>query len=189
MPSMVDVLGHFAMALLWALPAWLIWDGRVSLAFIALTLSTAMLPDLDLVLRSVLLVHHHGITHTFLFVLGVALAAGAVVEYALGPFLKRTVLQTEGYTVSNGALFVFIAGGFTVGGFSHVFADMLSAPDIAQPVEPFWPLVDKPWSFDVIFYTSPWWNEGLLIVAVVLHIVAARLDRRIEHPFRIERIT
>lgn len=184
---MVDVLGHFGMALMWALPAWFIWDGRVSLAMVALTLTTAMLPDVDLVLRDVMAVHHHGVTHTVVFVLTVALIAGALVEYGFGSFLKRKWLKAKGYTVSKGALFVFIAGGFTLGGFSHIFADMLSAPDISTPIEPLWPLIDKPWSIDVIWYANPWWNEGLLIVAVLLHIAAAYLDVHVEHPFRIER--
>jgi hypothetical protein len=61
------------MALLWALPAWVRWDGRVNLAFIGFTFATAMLPDLDLVLRSVLPITHHGITHTVLFVVALAL--------------------------------------------------------------------------------------------------------------------
>lgn len=184
---MVDVLGHFAMALLWALPAWLVWDGRVSIALIGLSLVTAMLPDVDLVLRGFLAVHHHGITHTIVFVLGVALIAGAIVEYGFGSLLKRTWLEAEGYTVSNGALFAFVTAGFALGGLAHLFADSLSAPDVAQPIEPFWPLWNKPWSLDLIWYTSPWWNEGLLVVALVLHAAAAYGDFRVEHPFQIER--
>ena len=186
---MVDVLGHFGMALLWAIPAWIIWDGRVSMVFIGLTLVTAMLPDADLVLRNFFAVHHHGITHTVVFIVTVALIAGAIVELGFKSWFERAWLKSEGYTISTGALFVFVAAGFMLGGFSHLFADMLSAPDIAQPIEPFWPLLDKPWSVDVAYYTSPWWNAGLLTLALALHAVLAYLDLDIGHPYRIQQRT
>ncbi len=186
---MVDVMGHFAMALLWALPAWFVWDGRVSLTLILLTAGTAMLPDVDLVLQGVLPITHHGITHTVVFVVGVALVAGAIVEYAFGSYLRRTWLSAQGYVVSERALFALVASALTLGGFSHLFADLLSAPDIAPPIAPLWPVYDQPIIVDVIYYNSPWWNVGLLIAAVALHLAAAYADFTVEHPYRIERTT
>ncbi len=184
---MVDVMGHFAMALLWATPAWAVWEGRVSLAFVAFALSTAMLPDVDLVLRSVLPVQHHGVTHTVVFVTAVALVTALLVEFGLKSRLEQLWLTERGYTVPRWALFAFVFGGLLLGGFSHLFADMLSAPDVAAPVEPFWPLFDKPWSVDLIWYNSSWWNAGLLAVGLSIHALAAYADRSAAHPWTLRR--
>src|SRR6056297_1471227 len=184
---MVDVMGHFAMALLWALPAWALWDGRLGLLFVGFAASTAMLPDVDLVLQTVLPVQHHGVTHTILFVTLVALLAGGVFEYGLRSWLQRQWLEARGYRLSAGTLFVFIAVGLLLGGYSHLFADMLSAPDIAPPVNPFWPFFDKPWSVDVIWDNARLWNAGLLIAAVLLHIVVASADVSLSNRWGVDR--
>lgn len=174
---MVDVLGHFGMAFLWAFPAWFRWDGRVSLAFIGFVISTAMLPDVDLVLRDFLPgFHHHGITHTVVFVTGVALVAGVVAAHVLRPTIERWWMHSEGHTVSRVDVYGFVTGGLLLGGLSHVFADMLSAPDVAQPVEPLWPFLDKPFSLDVIYYSAPTWNLGLLLFALALHVATGYAD-------------
>jgi len=184
---MVDVMGHLAMGLLWALPAWALWDGRLGLLFIGFTLSTAMLPDVDLVLQTFLPVQHHGITHTILFVTLVAFVAGGAFEYGLRSWLERQWLKKRGYRLSAGTLFVFVVAGLLLGGYSHLFADMLSAPDIAPPVNPFWPFFEKPWSVDVIWYNDRLWNAGLLVVAVVLHIIAASIDVSLSDRWSVDR--
>jgi hypothetical protein len=71
------------------------------------------------------------------------------------------------------AVGLFVAGGLFLGGVSQVLGDMLSAPDIAQPIEPLWPLVNEPISLDVLYYSSVWWNLGLLVVAVLAHLAMA----------------
>jgi hypothetical protein len=184
---MVDVMGHLAMALLWSLPAWALWDGRVSLLFIGFSLTTAMLPDTDLVLQMVLPIQHHGITHTVVFVTAVALVAGAIAQYALEDWLDRQFLKERGYTLVPGTLFVFVVGGLLVGGYSHLFADMLSAPDIAPPVEPFWPFFEKPWSVDVIWYNDRTWNAGLLLVGIIIHVLIAASGFSYSHRWGLER--
>lgn len=70
-------------------------------------------------------------------------------------------------------VFVFATAGFLTGGLSHIFADLLSAPDIASPLEPLWPLYDKPIIVDVIYYDSVFWNFELLAVAIVVHLALA----------------
>ena len=174
---MVDVLGHFAMAFLWSFPAWFRWDGRVSLAFIGLAVSTAMLPDVDLLLRELPIgVHHHGVTHTVLFVTAFAIVVGIAAAHVLAPLIERWWIQSEGHAIPRHEVHVFVTGGLLVGGLSHIFADMLSAPDISQPVEPLWPFLNVPISFDLIYYTAPAWNAGLLLVALALHLVAGYVD-------------
>lgn len=183
---MVDVMGHLAMGLLWALPAWFLWSDRVALTFVGLTLLTAMLPDVDLVLQGIsgLGVHHHGVTHTMLFVGIVSLLAGAVATLLLSGDEDQWFGLDR---FDDGATFAFTTGAFLTGGLAHLFADMLSAPDIATPIEPFWPLFDKPWSVDLIWYNSPWWNLGLLIVAVLAHAaVGYAVDPR-PHRYRVRR--
>ena len=170
---MVDVSGHFAMALLFAAPAWVVWNRRGALAFVGFSLVTAMLPDSDLVLRHVLPVSHHGITHTFLFVAVVSILSGAIAARVLTERFNanRWIRSTH---ITPRTVFVFATAGFLVGGTSHLFADVLSAPDIAAPLAPFWPLYREHVIVDVIYYDSPIWNFGLLAVAVAIHLALAR---------------
>ncbi|PSQ09036.1 metal-dependent hydrolase [Halobacteriales archaeon QS_5_68_33] len=179
---MVKLMGHLGMALLWSLPVWFVWEWRVNLAFIGFALSTSMLPDVDLVLRDFLPVVHHGITHTVVFVVATGLVVGAVVEFGLRRWLDRAWFGQRGLAVSQWALFTFIAGGLVLGGFSHLFADMLSAPDIAAPVEPFWPVFDKPWSVDLIYYSAFAWNVGLLAVGILAHLAFAAVHLQFGEP-------
>jgi inner membrane protein len=170
---MVDVSGHLGMALLFAAPAWIVWRRRGALAFAGFSLLTAMLPDVDLVLKTVLPIQHHGITHTILFVAVVSVLAGAIAARVLTERFNanRWIRSTH---ITEGTVFVFATAGFLTGGLSHIFADLLSAPDIAQPLEPFWPFYDKPIAVDVIYYDSPLWNFGLLAVALAVHFALFR---------------
>lgn len=165
---MVDVMGHLAMGLLWSLPAWYVWDGRVSLAFVAFAVLMSPFPDVDKYVAMVFpdLVHHHGVTHTVVFILAVSVVAGALASVLLTDWLDAWI-DTERFDRKR--TFLFATGGFVVGGLSHVFADMLSAPDISTPIEPLWPFVDGSWSIDVIYYNNPWWNVGFLAVMVAIH--------------------
>lgn len=173
---MVDVTGHFGMALVFAAPAWAVWGRRAALGFTAFTLVTAMLPDTDLVLRRVLPITHHGITHTLLFVVLGGVLGGAIASRWLTPRLNahRWIRSTE---IESETVFVFAAAGLIVGGVSHLFADILSAPDIAAPLEPFWPIYAEPIVVDVIYYDSAIWNYGLFAVAAGLHLVLYRHER------------
>ncbi|WP_435077772.1 metal-dependent hydrolase [Halococcus sp. AFM35] len=170
---MVDVSGHLAMALLFAAPAWIIWKRRGALAFAGFALVTAMLPDVDLVLKTFLPIRHHGITHTILFVAVMSVLGGAIAAHMLTErFNANRLIHSE--TITEETVFVFATSGFLTGGLSHIFADLLSAPDVAQPLEPLWPLYDKPMAIDVIYYDSPLWNFGLLAVALAVHFVLFR---------------
>lgn len=176
-------MGHLAMGLLWTAPAWFRWEGRASLAFVGLAVAAAPIPDVDLWIERVApsLVHHHGVTHTVVFVAAVSVAFGAVTATA---FDRRPGRWLRGRRVSLERPFVFASAAVLVGGLSHLFADMLSAPDIAQPIEPFWPLFDKPVSLDVLWYDDPLWNAGLLTAAVLLHVGLVRIVDPFGHPDR-----
>lgn len=176
---MVDVSGHLGMALLFAAPAWFVWGRRGALAFVGFSLMTAMLPDSDLVLRHVLPLSHHGITHTLLFVAIVSVLSGAVAARVLTDRFNanRWIRSTH---ISRETVFVFATAGFLTGGTSHLFADVLSAPDIAAPLNPFWPFYGQHVVVDVIYYDSPLWNFGLLAVAIALHLALAHSQR---YPF------
>ncbi|WP_435359886.1 metal-dependent hydrolase [Haloarchaeobius sp. DFWS5] len=173
---MVDVLGHLGMAMLWAAPAWFVWERRVSAAFVGFALLTAMLPDTDLVLRQVLPVTHHGVTHTVVFVVAVALVVGPLLAIGLQRVLTRVWLRGSRRRFTRLTLVGFVVAGLLVGGLSHLFADMLSAPDIAKPVQPFWPFFEKPWSVDVVWYNAPWINSGLFAFAALLNLGLAYFD-------------
>jgi len=172
---MVDVSGHFAMALLFAAPAWFVWGYRGALGFTGFALVTAMLPDTDLALRHVLPVTHHGVTHTLLFVVVVSVLGGVVAARLLTerfnthPWIRSTAITRE-------TVFAFATSGLFVGGASHIFADLLSAPDIAAPLAPLWPFYREHVIIDVIYYQSPVWNFGLLAVAVLVHATLARYE-------------
>jgi membrane-bound metal-dependent hydrolase YbcI (DUF457 family) len=173
---MVNLAGHLAMALLFAAPAWLVWGRRGALGFTAFALVTSMLPDTDLVLQHYLPISHHGITHTLLFVGVVSVVAGALAARFLTDqfndhrWIRSTVITPD-------VVFLFATAGFLTGGVSHIFADLLSAPDIAAPLSPFWPVYTEPVIIDVIAYDSVAWNFGLLAVAVATHALLARRER------------
>jgi len=84
---MVDVVGHFGMALLWLAPVWYFVDHRQTAALIVATgFWFGMLPDVDLPLSNWGLgLHHHGVVHTVLAV--------TIFAAVLGP--RRTRLQTD----------------------------------------------------------------------------------------------
>lgn len=184
---MVALAGHLGMALLFAVPAWFLWRRRPALAFVGLALSTATLPDVDLFLADVVpTVHHHGVTHTVPFTVLVSVLGGAVLAVSLAPRLHRRV--DFGETSPRETLFVFATGAFLTGGLSHLFADTLSAPDIARPIEPFWPLYNEPISFDVVHYDDPTVNVGLLLLGFAAHAALfVYSDARITTRYRIGR--
>ena len=166
---MVDVLGHLGMALVWLAPAWLVIDrSKTAATFVGVGFWFGLFPDVDLYLRRVLpTVKHHGVLHTVLVVTLIAAVLGPLV----GLVLRRTLGDSEWFSrgaeenaLSFGFLMVWIAG------LSHIFADMLSAPDIAEAIEPFWPIYQQPVGIDLVWYTANWFNWGLLVVGVVLNV-------------------
>ena len=181
----VEPIGHLALALLFALPAWILWDGRTGAAFVGFVMATATLPDVDIVLQRMgFPVKHHGVTHTLVFVVGVALVAGVLALAVLKPTLERWWRHTEDEAVSAGTIELFVVGGFVLGGASHLLGDML-ASDGYEPVEPLWPLVGAEIEFPVAHYTSPWLNGVLLAVAVTLHAAVVLSGTfPLEHRFR-----
>lgn len=182
---MVEPLGHVAMALAFALPAWILWDGRTGAAFVGFVLAASTLPDVDIVLmRRGFPIEHHTVTHTIAFVLVIAAAGGLLALAVLKPTLRRWWRLTEDEIVHRGTIALFAAGGLVLGGVSHLFGDML-AGDRYEPIEPLWPLVQEPIEFPVAHYTSPWLNGGLLAVVLALHLgVVVSGTFPIEHRFR-----
>jgi hypothetical protein len=69
----------------------------------------------------------------------------------------------------------------------HVFADVLSAPDVSTPIEPLWPFVQGSWGLDLIWYQNPWWNVGLLAFAIAIHFGIAYVTVTADHPYRLAR--
>ncbi|WP_264373492.1 hypothetical protein [Natronorubrum aibiense] len=72
-------------------------------------------------------------THTVLFVTASALVGGAVVAALFAERFDDWIGSEES---DRHRLFLFAFLGLLAGGLSHVFADMLSAPDISTPIEP-----------------------------------------------------
>lgn len=171
---MVDITGHLAFGLLFVLPAWYFLADRASIAFIALAAVGALLPDIDLWLTVLFPggIHHHGVTHTVIFVLCAALVGGAIIAALLHRQVDDWIGREPGGPRN---LFIAATLALLAGGLSHVFADMLSAPDISTPIEPFWPFLDKPWSIDLLWYNALWINYGFFVAMVALHIVIAYL--------------
>lgn len=182
---MVEPLGHLAMALLFALPAWILWDGRTGGIFVVFVATTSTLPDVDLVLQSMGYgVKHHGVTHTILFVVVVGVVVGVLAVAILRPTLQRWWRLTEGETIQAGTIYLFVGGGFVLGGLSHLFGDMLGA-DSYEPVEPLWPVIGTEVEFPVAHYTSSWLNGILLLVAVTLHLAVIYSGTfPVEHRYR-----
>jgi hypothetical protein len=166
---MVDVAGHLGMALIWLAPAWLIIDRRRTAAtFSAVGVWFGMMPDVDLLLSGVVpTIEHHGVFHTILAV--------GILSVVMGPLVGRGLRATIGGSSwfsdaavdrasGVGVVMVFVAGT------AHVFADMLSAPDVAQAVEPFWPLCSRSIGIDLVWYDDPVFDWGLFVVGVGLTV-------------------
>jgi len=181
---MVDVMGHIAFGLLFAVPAWFLWSGRASAAFVGMAAVTAILPDMDVWLSKFFpnSVHHHGVTHTVVFVvLGGLVLAGIVTVLLRGPIDD----WVESKRFDTWSLYGFSLTAILVGGLSHIFADLLSAPDISTPIEPFWPFFDKWWSVDLVWYNARWINLGFLTVMVLVHLGLAYYALPANHRFRL----
>ncbi|WP_122090869.1 metal-dependent hydrolase [Halalkalicoccus subterraneus] len=181
---MVDITGHIAFGLLFALPAWFLWDDRASIGFIALSVVASLFPDIDLWLSRWFpeIIHHHGVTHTVLVVTIASVVVGAVLTGLFSTQIDNRI-QSEQFDTSS--LFVFTTLGFLVGGLSHLSADILSAPDISTPIEPFWPLYTQPLGIDFVWYNAAWINIGFFSVMVVAHIALAYLTTPINHRYRL----
>lgn len=167
---MVDVLGHLGMALLWLAPAWTYFESpNVAAAFVVTAAPFGLLPDVDLYLSNLFpTVHHHGVVHTILVV--------TLLSVTIGPLLSALYDRLS----ANGPEFVpkpsrISTGTWTLGvwiaSLSHLFADMLSAPDIAPPIEPLWPVYNGQFLFvDLFWFTSPLATWGLLALGLALNV-------------------
>lgn len=159
--------GHLGLALLVATPVWFLAEPRISLAFVALVVSTAMLPDVDLLLTQLLPIAHHGITHSLLFVVGAALALGALATGAV----KLVEAHVDTDLPGIGWTFGFTTLGFGTGAAAHLLGDFLTTPDVAPPIMPFQPFTEATVILDIAYVYSPVWNLGLLAVGAVLNAV------------------
>lgn len=181
---MVDIMGHVAFGLLFSLLAWFVWDDRASVGFIGLAVVASLFPDIDLLLSSWFpdAVHHHGVTHTVLFVTAASVVGGAVLA---GLFSSQIDDWIGSEQFDTSSLFVFATAGFLAGGLSHVVADVLSAPDISTPIEPFWPVITQPLGIDLVWYNAAWINVGFLSVMVVTHVALAYATTPADHRYRL----
>ncbi|UPV75355.1 metal-dependent hydrolase [Halorussus limi] len=166
---MVDVAGHLGMALVWLAPAWFVIDRRKTAAtFVAVGFWFGMLPDVDLVLSNWFpTIKHHGVFHTVLVVTILAAIIGPLVGWILKTWLDDSEWfsePAERSALSLGFVMVWVAG------LSHIFADMLSAPDIAEAIEPLWPLYQQSIGIDLVWYNATWFNWGLLALGVLLNV-------------------
>lgn len=148
------------MALTWLAPSWYVFERRkTALTFVAASFWFGVLPDVDLDLSNyVQTIKHHGVFHT---VVGVTLFA-VILGPLLGWVLKRFGGGSEWFSprATNNAIAIGVIG-IWVASLSHLFGDMLSAPDVAPPIEPLWPVVNGPiLHIDVVWYSSPWVNLG-----------------------------
>jgi hypothetical protein len=168
---MVDVLGHLGMALLWLAPVWyLVDDRRTAALVVAVGFWFGVLPDIDVPLSELAGIHHHGVFHTVLAVTVFTMVLGPLVGVASARLGERTGWFSEPVqerAITIGFLTVWIPG------LSHLFADILSAPDISTRIEPLWPLVEGPVVLvDVLWYQSWWATWGLVVLGVAANALA-----------------
>ena len=169
---MVDVLGHLGMALIWLVPAWYFVDQRKTAAlFVAVGFWFGLLPDMDLYLSNWFTgIHHHGVFHTVLVVTLLAVVIGplvGVVFRRIGENSEWFSARAQEHATGIGFIAVWIPG------ISHLFADMLSAPDVSTRIEPLWPIVKgQIVLLDVFWYTSWWATWGLLVLGVAVNVAA-----------------
>jgi formate/nitrite transporter FocA (FNT family) len=174
---MVDITGHVAFGLLFAVVAWIRWDGRASVLFVGFAALAALLPDVDLWLQALFpaAVHHHGVTHTVVFATLASLLGGVVVA---GLFERSIDEWIDDARFDRRNLFVLSFAAFLAGSLSHLVADMLSAPDVSTPIEPLWPLSEGTLGVDLVWYNAWWINIGFLAVMVGVHLGLAAMTSR-----------
>lgn len=172
---MVGVLGYAAMALIWSIPAWYRWGGRVSLVFVGYALVASLLPDVDRLLPGVAA---QGPTHTVAFVLAVALVGGAIVAVLAERVITRWWFEDEGWLPARSTIYAYGTVGLLVGGLSHVVVDLLSTSGGQRALTPLWPVVTDSVSIDLLGTLSdPSWSASLLVVALSLHVGLFVVDR------------
>lgn len=153
--------GHIGLALLFAAPAWLVFEGfRAGLAFSALAALTGMFPDLDIYVMRYLFVEHHGVMHSLVFLVPAALVLGGVIT---GGYLA----VRDGDRPAAAAVFGFVTVALFVGMLSHMVGDILTSPDIAPPIKPLYPLVETRFVLDAAFVKSNLWNLGPLALGLL----------------------
>lgn len=159
------------MALLWLAPAWLVVDDARTAAVVVLVgTPLGMLPDLDLYLRLVVpTVKHHGVFHTLLAVAAFAVVLGPLLGSALRA-VEDAVERVELPADARSNATELAAATVLVAGSAHVFADVLSAPDIADAIEPFWPVYPHRPGIDVLYYDDPFWNAAFLVAGVAVNV-------------------
>jgi len=127
-------------------------------------------------------VHHHGVTQTVVFVTVAALVGAAIVA---APLPGRVEDRTESERVNRSRLFAVSFPALLAGGLSHVFADMLSAPDVARSSEPPWPLVDGSRGIDLVRHNASRINVGFPAVMLIVHVGVAYLTTPAAHWHRL----
>lgn len=152
------------MALLFAAPAWFAFHGaRTKVAYVLLAASMGMFPDSDLLWMRYFFIEHHGLTHSFLFLIPAALVLGAIVT---GVYLA----YRDGDRPGAWAVYGFVVLALFTGMLSHVFADVLTSPDIAPPIKPLYPLVKTSFVLDAAYVKSNLWNLGTLALGIVVQL-------------------
>lgn len=163
---MVDAVGHLAIALLWVIPVWFLWDERLSLAFVGLATVASLLPDVDVLVPGV----PNATTHSILFVVAMALVVGAAVAVTAERVLTRWWFEDEGRVPARSTLYVFAAGALFVGGVSHLVADLLASSSVAEGVPLLWPVVTQRFTIAAVQPLGDvTWNGVLLVVALSVH--------------------
>ena len=162
-------LGHVGMALLFAAPlAFLLDRKRRYPPVLVLALATALLPDLD---GKIPFSHHHGGPHTVLFAVSASLAIGLALAFVSANvlWLARRIDSVPAFRPR--AAFALGFGGALAGLASHLFADLLMIPIADNPVEPLWPLSNRPVALGLMHPGDPAWNYGLLAAGIAAQIL------------------
>ena len=167
---MTETLGHLGMALVFLAPAWLfIDDWRTTVVFVATGFWFGPVPDVDTYLRSWFPVEfkHHGVVHTIPAVVVFAAVLGPILGWALRRVFGGTKWFSREAADGAIAMGVIAVGAATL---SHLFADILSAPDISTRIEPLWPVIQGPVVYiDVLYYQSVWATWGLFVLGLVVN--------------------
>jgi inner membrane protein len=135
------------------------FNRKTALATATMTLA-AEAPDLDVLSRFrgpvFGFAHHRGFTHSFL---GLFLVSGVVVAFMYGVWeLRGRRTRDPNLPPRWGLLFV----SAYIAGLSHILLDFTNN----YGVRPFWPFLEKWYSWDIVFIVEP-----LLLIALVLGLV------------------
>ena len=166
----MNFVGHVGGALVLISLVLSMLDEPAALWFLAVSVPTSLLPDIDLYLPYF---PHQGVVHTYPVMLLVSVAGGLI---AVGLFAAIGGVRegdSDGRSIDLIEPFELTTGALVLGTFTHITLDVVAYQEsfTTRPVEPLWPFTDWVPRINVFPPEAVLWNYGFLALGVGTWIV------------------